>query len=411
MPTHRQRLQACLSDDFALDRPPVALWRHFPVDDQTPEGLAASVLAFQRQYDFDLVKVTPASSFCLKDWGAEDVWEGDSEGTRSYSRFVIEKPQDWEQLPVIDPLKTTYLSGQLECLRILRRELGPEVPILQTVFNPLSQAKNLVSNDRLIVHLRRHPEAVLKGLGTIATTTRRFVEACLECGIDGIFYAIQHAQAALLSMTEYENFGLAFDRFVIEPAQDLWCNLLHLHGLDVYFALTKQIPFQIVNWHDRETPPSLSEARQMFTGTVCGGISQHSIVFGDSSRVREEAADAIAKTKGRRFILGTGCVVPIIAPHGNILAARQAVEKKSEPARHIRIGKGPPAERCSWRGHPPGHRYRQTGAIQHPGRRCPGFCLVGPFRRHRGDRHRSPQPGRGFRTLRRPEPVGVRDHP
>ena len=28
------------------------------------------------QYDFDLVKVTPASSFCLRDWGAEDRWTG-----------------------------------------------------------------------------------------------------------------------------------------------------------------------------------------------------------------------------------------------------------------------------------------------------------------------------------------------
>ena len=37
----------------------------------------------------------------------------------------------------------------------------------------------------------------------------------------------------------------------------------------------------------------------------------------------KEAADAIAQTGGRRFILGTGCVVPVIAPHGNILATRQ----------------------------------------------------------------------------------------
>lgn len=328
MLTHRQRLSACLVDNSTLDRPPVSLWRHFPVDDQTPEGLAAAVLAFQHQYEFDLVKVTPASSFCLKDWGAEDVWEGDSEGTRGYTRYVIEKPQDWEHLPVLEPHKARHLSGQLDCLRLLRRELGPEVPILQTIFNPLSQAKNLVSRDRLIVHLRRHPEAVLKGLGTIATTTRHFVEACLETGIDGIFYAVQHAQASVLSMTEYENFGLPFDRYVVEPAQDLWCNLLHLHGSDIYFALIKEFPFQIVNWHDRETPPTLAEAQKIFNGAVCGGINQHSIVYADSARVRKEAADALSKTKGRKFILGTGCVVPIIAPHGNILAARQAVEKK-----------------------------------------------------------------------------------
>ena len=88
MPTHRERLETCLSDHI-LDRTPVALWRHFPVDDQTPEGLARAILAFQRTFDFDLVKVTPASSFCLKDWGSQDEWHGDTEGTCRYTHRVI----------------------------------------------------------------------------------------------------------------------------------------------------------------------------------------------------------------------------------------------------------------------------------------------------------------------------------
>ena len=65
--THRQRVKACLSGD-QLDRVPVALWRHFPVDDQSPDGLAAAIFAFQNTFDFDLVKVTPSSSYCLRDW-------------------------------------------------------------------------------------------------------------------------------------------------------------------------------------------------------------------------------------------------------------------------------------------------------------------------------------------------------
>jgi uroporphyrinogen decarboxylase len=129
--SHRERLQACLENDSALDRPPVALWRHFPVDDQAPETLAAAALDFQHHYDFDLVKVTPASSFCLKDWGVEDAWEGNTEGTREYTKHVIQSPKDWEHLPLLDPLKAPHLSGQLTCLRLIRRGLGPEVPMIQ----------------------------------------------------------------------------------------------------------------------------------------------------------------------------------------------------------------------------------------------------------------------------------------
>ncbi|NJC97388.1 MAG: uroporphyrinogen decarboxylase [Anaerolineales bacterium] len=324
MITHKERIQACIQNEKP-DRPPVALWRHFPVDDQSPGTLAEATLHFQRTYDFDLVKVTPASSFCLKDWGVDDQWLGHTEGTRQYTKRAINEPMDWENLPVLDPT-APHLAGQLDCLRTIRKGLSPDTPLLQTVFSPLAQAKNLAGNETLIAHLRLYPEAVMKGLAVIAETTRRFVEACLDTGIDGVFYAIQHAQAGLLTLDEYETFGLPNDLKVLEPSQALWCNLLHLHGQDVYFSLVDSFNFHIVNWHDRETHPSLVEAQKRFSGVVCGGMRQDSLVYGDQAEVREEAANAIQQTNGKRFILGTGCVVPVIASHGNIMAARKSIE-------------------------------------------------------------------------------------
>jgi len=324
MTTHKERIQACLNHEIP-DRPPVALWRHFPVDDQDPKSLAEATLHFQRTYDFDLVKVTPASSFCARDWGVEDQWIGHTEGTRQYTRRIIHDPRDWESLPSLDPT-AAHLAGQLACLRFTRAELNPDTPLLQTIFSPLAQAKNLAGSDTLIAHLRLYPEAVLKGLATIAETTRRFVEACLDTGIDGIFYAIQHAQASLLTLEEYKTFGLPYDQEVLQPAQASWCNLLHLHGHDVYFSLLDSVKFQIVNWHDRETAPALAEAQKLFSGVVCGGMRQDTLVYGNPAEVRKEAADAIRQTGGKRFMLGTGCVVPVIASHGNISAARKSVE-------------------------------------------------------------------------------------
>ena len=325
--SHRERLLACLAGE-QIDRPPVALWRHFPVDDQSPDALAAATLYFQRTYDFDLVKVTPASSFCLKDWGVEDVWEGSAEGTRRYIKRAIHKPQDWESLPHLEP-SAPHLSGQLACLRQIRAGLDPDVPLLQTIFSPLAQAKNLAGGETLIAHIRKYPEAVHKGLETIALSTQRFVEAALETGIDGVFYAIQHAQAGLLTLEEYKTFGVPLDRKVLEPAGDLSCNLLHLHGSEVYFEVVAEFSFQIVNWHDREASPSLAEAQKLFAGTVCGGLGRDTLVYREQAAVREEAQDAIQQTGGQRLILSTGCVVPVIASHGNLMAARESLAKVS----------------------------------------------------------------------------------
>ncbi len=326
----RERLRACLSGQQP-DRTPVALWRHFPGDDQSPSSLARAHIAFQRQFDFDLVKVTPASSFCLRDWGVEDEWDGDPEGTRRYTRRVITRPQDWEQLPALDPT-APHLAGQLACLRQLRVGLGPQVPLLQTIFNPLAQAKNLAGEEVLRVHLRKFPEALLKGLETIALTTQRFIEAAISCGIDGIFYAVQHAQASLLSAEEFIRFSRALDRRVLDSARPLWCNMLHLHGTHIYFELAAEYPVQIINWHDRQTPPSLAEAQSVFGGVVCGGLSRETLVLGRPSEVQQEAQEAIAQTGGRRLILSSGCVVPLVAPYGNLRAARESVDEGRRPS-------------------------------------------------------------------------------
>ena len=324
MKTHRERIEACLSDQVP-DRPPIALWRHFPVDDQTPDGLARATLAFQRSYDFDLIKVTPSSSFCLKDWGAEDEWRGATEGTRDYTRRVIQHPDDWETLPALDPRKG-YLNAQIQCLRTLMKEIGDDTPIIQTIFNPLAQAKNLAGGSNLLVFMRRHPEALHAGLKIITETTLRFVEEVKKTGIAGIFFAVQHAQYSLFSEEEYQLFGRSYDLHILEATREMWLKMLHLHGTEVMFKAFLDYPIDVINWHDRETSPPLGEGKNLFKNAVCGGIRRDTMVLGTPDQVIREVQETIEVTSGKRIILGTGCVVPITAPYGNILAIHQAVK-------------------------------------------------------------------------------------
>jgi uroporphyrinogen decarboxylase len=324
MITHLQRLQACLSGEKP-DRTPVALWHHFPVDDQSPHRLAEATIAFQRAFDFDLVKVMPASSYCLKDWGAQDEWRGSTEGTRSYTTPVIQEPDDWKRLPLLDPY-AGELGGMLACLNEITGEFGSDTPVIHTIFSPLSQAKNLAGGQRLLVHLRNNPEALHAGLQTIAESTRRFIQAARQSGIAGIFYAVQHAQLELLTPQEYTTFGTNYDLQILETANGLWCNMLHLHGLAVMFDLFLDYPIQIINWHDRDTPPSLGEAQKKFKGVVCGGLQRERLALGTPKAITAEARDSILATERQRFILGTGCVIPIITPYGNMMAARRSVE-------------------------------------------------------------------------------------
>ena len=320
----RERLRAAIGG-AAADRAPVALWRHFPVDDQSPEDLAAATLEFQDMYDFDFVKVTPASSYCLKDWGVDDEWRGNPEGTRDYTRRVVARPEDWLTLKPLDPM-AGRLGAQLRALEVIRDGLGGRTPFIHTIFSPLSQARNLVGEDRLPTHLRQHPGELKAALSVITETTLGFLDAARQTGIEGIFYAVQLATSRVFSEAEYREFGEPYDRRILQAASGLWLNVAHLHGEDVMFDLVAGYGAAVVNWHDRETPPSLAEAQKRFPGAVCGGIRQwETMVRGTPDLVRAEARAAIEETGGRRFILGTGCVTPIVTPRANLRAAREAV--------------------------------------------------------------------------------------
>lgn len=324
MTTRVERLEAAISGELA-DRPPVALWRHFPVDDQDPKELARSTSAFQQEYDFDFVKVTPSSSYCLKDWGVEDEWRGNAEGTRVYTRRVIEEVADWDSLQVLNP-QSGYLGQQLECLRLIRGNLPEDTPVLQTIFSPLAQAKNLAGGDKLMVHLRSDPGRVERALETITRTTVNFVEDALETGIDGIFYAIQHGSYGYFDPDSYTRFGLQYDLRIREAAERSWLNVLHLHGEDLIFDLISQLPMQVINWHDRDTELGLAQVAEIASGAVCGGLRRwKTLVLGNPDQVQQEAQEALQATGGRGMILGAGCVTPVLAPRTNLQATRAAV--------------------------------------------------------------------------------------
>lgn len=319
--TKRERLLATIRGE-EVDRPAVALWRHFPGDDQRPADLAWATLLWQSQWDWDFIKVSPASSFCLVDWGVTDRWVGGDEGNREYTGRAIHVPADWRKLSLLD-CERSNLRGQLECLRRIREGAVDGTPFIQTIFSPLAQAKNLAGPDRLIAHIRQAPGEVHAALEVITETTLRFIAAAKATGIAGIYYAIQLANYPLLSESEYCAFGEPYDRRILAAVDDLWFNMLHLHGPAAMFDLVAAYPAQALNWHDRESGPSLGEGMARFPGAVCGGLEHwDDLLRGDPSLIRVRIGDAIEQTGGRRLIISSGCVAPVNAPFSNLAAVR-----------------------------------------------------------------------------------------
>ena len=186
--THWERIEAALKGD-AVDRPPVSLWRHWPGEDDTAEGLAAATVRWQGAYDFDLVKFMPTGTFSVEDWGAVTTYTHNLVGTRTITAHGLTAEKDWPRLEALDVTKGS-LGRQNEALRLTAEALADSVPILQTVFSPLTTARKL-AGDRVFTHMRRHPDILKEGLKIIAETTARFALAALACGACGVFLASQ----------------------------------------------------------------------------------------------------------------------------------------------------------------------------------------------------------------------------
>lgn len=322
----RERLEKTIAGE-PTDRVPVALWRHLPGDDQRAADLARSTVDFQRTYDWDFVKVTPASSFSVTDYGLQDAWEGAIDGSRTCTKHVIDRSLDWTALRTLDPARGA-LGRQADCLRLVCEELGEDTPVLQTIYSPLAQAEWLAGRETLIQHMRTQPDRVHSGLSILTDTTLRYIESLKRLPIAGIFYSVLHASYMLHSEDEYRSFGLPYDRKIMEALPSKWwLNVLHLHGELPMFKFVHEMKAQVVHWHDQKSEPTLAQGKTLVEGAVCGGLATWDHVHqGTPTSIREAARAAIHETNGRRLIVAPGSAALITSPLSNLRALREGVE-------------------------------------------------------------------------------------
>jgi uroporphyrinogen decarboxylase len=319
---HRERVLAALRGS-RVDLPPVALWRHFPGEDQRAEALARAHVAFWERFRFDFLKVTPASGYYGEDWGLRAAYRPNREGVRTYLDRPIKKAADWRHLRPLDVTAGAY-GRELRALKLVREAVGPEVPVLATVFSPLTVARTLSGDEAVVRFLREDPEDLHAGLEIIADVAARFAAECLAAGADGLFFATQMACAGSVTEEEYEVFGRPYDLRVLEAAQGAEILILHLHGEGVYFDLLADYPVHAVNWHDRGTPPSLREARSRTTLALVGGINERTFADRSPEEIAAEVREALDQTGGLGHVVAPGCVLPVDAPEANLEAVVRA---------------------------------------------------------------------------------------
>jgi uroporphyrinogen decarboxylase len=326
----RTRVEAALELGVA-DRPPAGAWGHTYREEWSPQELARITVERARELGWDFVKFQPRASSFSEAFGAGWQPSGRSNKGPVLTYAPALGPEDWPKLELVNP---KALDDQVEAIGMVATELGPRVPVIQTVFSPITVAGYLAGKDEASARraLRDHADAVVPALQKITAALIDFSVRSVEAGAAGVFYAISgYATKKAMPEAVYREVVLPFDRQVLSALPDAaWFNVLHLCGSGIYTDLAAELPIGVLSFSTHnQGNPTLAEARDRTHRAVMGGLDQRrggTLMRGSPDDIVQQAKEAIEQTQqGRGLLLAPGCSVPPMARSANLKAIMGAV--------------------------------------------------------------------------------------
>jgi uroporphyrinogen decarboxylase len=213
----------------------IGFWRHFPEQDQNGKSLAKAVLAFQEQFGFDLVKITPASTWQVQDFGFASHWNGNPTGKREILDGSI---QFLHKLKGRNPSNFFLEQARIAVLEV-KEGLKETKPVLQTLFSPSTQLVQLVGVEGLKELAASNPVLLCSSLDYLLESTCYQMDCLADS--DALFYAIGQAGPIDQALGSFQEMFEAFDAV---PLQDRAGKqtVVHLHGENLPSFLLDALP-------------------------------------------------------------------------------------------------------------------------------------------------------------------------
>ena len=322
----RARVEATLAGGD-VDRPAAGAWGHRYRDEWSPERLAQVTVERARRFEWDFVKFQPRATFFAEAFGAAFRPAGHSLRAPVIDEPPVNSLEDWQRLRLVN---REVMDDQVRALKLVVEGLGDRVPVLQTVFSPLSVGSYLVGreNRKLVREMRANPEVVLPALDRIADALIEFSGKSVAAGAAGIFYAISgFATPDAMPVEVYDELVFPTDLRIVQALPSAaWFNVVHLCGSHVNMDVGRRLPVQAVSYsmHNKGNP-ALGEARRLTGKAVMGGLEQRKVLAGGPAEtIERQVREAIGSTGGRGLLLAPGCSVPPRAPDVNLRTMMQA---------------------------------------------------------------------------------------
>lgn len=291
---------------------------------QNGEILAQCQLDSQQKFDYDAVFVY-----------GDNCIEAEALGSRVYfpenaypyiEKYRLEDPRQLKDLPDFNPSTDGRIPELLRAVALLKTELGDSLPIAGVVLGPMSIASQLMGLERLLYLLLDSP---CEFADIIKFASGITLKAGLALLAQGAHISAVIDPSASQSILPSEIFG----RYLLPTIRDIFSQFKGAGAMASWLVITgnsqgllpyyRQCGVDIAGI-DYEVP--LAEALK-WEGDflISGNIKPYRFVNQTPQEIIREGQELISLAAGRRFILSSGCEVPLDTKPENLAALIKAV--------------------------------------------------------------------------------------
>jgi uroporphyrinogen decarboxylase len=310
-----------------VDRVPASVWAHNFAAENNARDLCEETVRLAREFDWDYLKPQSRAHCFAEMWGLTYAPSRRQAVAPTVTTYPLRAAADLRNLRPANA-RAGALGEQLEALALIRARIGPDTPIIWTIFSPLTTARYLFpGGEAQIMDIMRAEPAALEGaLEAMTETLAEYARACVEQGADGIFLATTLARRDVLSPAECRRFERKYDVAILRAAEQAPFNVMHVCGDNVLFEEFFDYPVAAFSWAATPGNPSLSEVPRRTGRAAIGGLRAKPVFKTlTAEQARGHVRRAVSETHGRRLLLGPECSIDPETPASLLRAVSDAV--------------------------------------------------------------------------------------
>jgi len=235
--------------------------------------------------------------------------------------ILVRSMEDISQLKNPDVYQEERTLDRIKAGEILRKQVGPDVPVIGWIEGPLAESCDLAGVNEVLLKIFMEPAFVKRLVDKVMITAKDFARAQVEAGCDIIGVGCSQIDAE-----SYREFVKEKHQELFEYIQSLGAKVkLHICGNITHLLDDiREVKPDIV---DIDWMVDMDQAREKLGSDIirCGNLDPVAVIQDQGpEKIREETERLCQKEEGRSFILSGGCEITVNTPVEHLKAMRAA---------------------------------------------------------------------------------------